>query len=170
MRQGETEDGERYMGTVIIAFVAFVAIMTLFAYVASRWMSDVVQRHISGRLDALDEIVNEEKVPESWLHSFRRRAARMRKLGASQAKVDRLKEKTRKRSLGRIQELQRYVEGSGVADTAETKEFILEALQVQEERWRDDAAWDELVASHMRPPECDTSAPTSPPPAESGQP
>ncbi|MGC9468976.1 MAG: hypothetical protein ACP5HS_10330 [Anaerolineae bacterium] len=133
------------MTGVIIAFLVFIGVFTFMAYVAGRWLSDYMRRHISGQLDALDQIVNEEQVPDPWLRPFRRRAARLRKSGADEAKLETLKEKARKRSLARMEGLQRYVRETGVTDSEETKRFILKSLEEQETRWRDHDTWDELV-------------------------
>ncbi len=133
------------MGWLLLAFVALIAVFTLLAYFVGRLISGYLQHHIEERLDALDQIVNEGRVPDSWLKPFRRRAARLRKAGASERRIRRLERAARKQCLIRIEELQRYAGGSGVADTEDTRHLIVTSLQEEAERWRDDEAWHELV-------------------------
>lgn len=143
---------------LLIGFVAFVAVFTLLAYLASRWMSSYVQRNIEGRLRALDRIVNEEQVPEEWLSSFRKRVSRLKQAGATPRQLAVLSGLARKRCLANIAELIRYVESTGLADTPETKQLMLSSLREQEERWRDDRAWTKLVDLTQPPPDSTSAA------------
>jgi hypothetical protein len=133
------------MGWLMLAFLVVVAIFTLVAYVVGTWISDYVQRHIQGRLDAIDQLVNDEQVPTDWLRPYRRRADRLRKAGANERRIRRLEQAARKQCLIRIGELQRYVVGSGVADSGDTRHVIVTSLQDQAQRWQDDTTWHELV-------------------------
>lgn len=133
------------MWWLIAAFLAFVILFTLMAYFVGRWLSAYIQRHIGERLDALDQIVNEGRVPETWLRRYRRRAARLKAADASTNQIARLEKVARKQCLANIKELQRYIEGTGVADSPQTRQFLLKELQEQAERWRDDQVWHELV-------------------------
>jgi hypothetical protein len=65
------------MGWMLLAFLAMVGVFTLVAYYVGRWISSYVQGHIQDRLDAIDQLVNDEQVPEAWLKPYRRRAARL---------------------------------------------------------------------------------------------
>jgi hypothetical protein len=133
------------MGWVMLAFLAMVAVFTLLAYVIGRWMSDYVQRHIRTRLDALDQLVNEEQVPVAWLKPYRRKAAQLRASGAPERRIRKLELAARKQCLIRIEELRRYTMGSGIADTGDTKRMIVASINEQAQRWQDDAVWHDLV-------------------------
>lgn len=134
------------MGWWILAFLAMVAVFTLITYGVGRLISAYIQRHIQGRLDALDQIVNEERVPDAWLAPYRSRASRLRRSGAGENRIRNLEKAARKKCLRQIEELRQYAIGSGVADTDETKRLIEMSLKEQARRWRDDVTWHELVA------------------------
>ena len=133
------------MGWMLLAFLAMVGVFTLVAYYVGRWISNYVQGHIQDRLDAIDQLVNDEQVPEGWLKPYRRRAARLLKAGADERRIRKLELRARKQCLSRIEELQRYVAGSGVADSGDTRNVIVTSLQDQAQRWQDDEAWHRLV-------------------------
>ncbi len=133
------------MWLVLVAFMVFVAIFTLFVFFVNRWLSSYVQHHIAGRLDAIDQIVNEERVPEAWLHSHRRRARRLRAAGATEQQLARLSRLARKQCLANIRELIRYVGDVKFTDNEETRRLMLQELRNQENRWQDDAVWSGLV-------------------------
>ncbi len=133
------------MWPVLLAFLAFVVIFTLVTYLMSRWISKYVQGSISGRLDAIDAIVNEERVPSAWLQRLRKRARRLDRSGGAEKRIARLESRAQKQALTRIQELIRYVENVGLTDSEHTKRLLLKELREQERRWQDDETWDELV-------------------------
>lgn len=133
------------MWPVIVAFLVFVVVLTLLLYVANRWVSGYLQRHIGGRLEAIDQIVNQEQVPDAWLRPYCSRAEKLRASGAGHEKVAKLTHLARKRCLMNIQELIRYVEDVGLTDDEATKRYMLEELRKQEASWQDDATWRELV-------------------------
>lgn len=137
---------------LIVAFLVFVALLTLIMYLVGRWMSAYVQRSISARLDALDQIVNDERVPEEWLKPYRARAAKLVRAGARPQQLAALNQTARKRCLTNIAELIRYVEQVGLSDTPDTKQFMLVNLREQEARWKDDAVWADLVDLTQPPP------------------
>jgi hypothetical protein len=133
------------MGWMLLAFLAMVGVFTLVAYYVGRWISSYVQGHIQDRLDAIDQLVNDEQVPEAWLKPYRRRAARLLRAGAGERRIRKLELRARKECLKRMEELQRYVIGSGVADSGDTRHVIVTSLQEQAQRWQDDEAWHRLV-------------------------
>jgi len=114
-------------------------------FVTLRWANGYLRRHMEGRLQAIDAIVNFQRVPEAWLSRYRKRAARLTEASASPGVVSRLSEIARKRCLANIQELIRFVEDRGPSDTAATKHVMLTALRREKVRWRDQATWETLV-------------------------
>jgi lipopolysaccharide export LptBFGC system permease protein LptF len=133
------------MWPVLLAFLVFVVIFTLLAFFVNRWLSSYIQGHIAGRLEAIDEIVNEEKVPEAWLRSHRRRARKLRAAGATDQQLLALSRLARKQCLANIQELIRYAEDVKFTDSEATRHFMLDELRKQERRWQDDREWYALV-------------------------
>jgi hypothetical protein len=133
------------MGSVFFVFVIFIVIFTLVAYFSTRWASGYVERHIKGRLDAIDSIANDRQVPESWLAPYRQRAARLMDAGASESQLETLSSVARKRCVANIQELVRFVEARGLSDSESTKVFMLTALREESARWGDEAVWAQMV-------------------------
>ena len=133
------------MGPMLAVFMAFVVVFTLVAYLSTRWAGTYVERHIKGRLDAIDSIANDREVPEPWLAPYRLRAARLASSGASDRRLSTLSSVARKRCVANIQELIRFVEARGLSDSESTKRFMLTALREEVTRWEDEAVWAELV-------------------------
>ncbi len=143
------------MGAIIVSFLLFVLVFTLVTYAAGQWISRYVQQHIAGRLEAIDQIVNEEAVPEAWLRPYRARAAKLKAAGATDRQIAALSGIARKRCVANIQDLIRYTGGYGLSDNASTKQYMLEELQRQALRWQDETEWHALV---------DLASPASPKP------
>ena len=133
------------MGPMFVVFMAFIVVFTLVAYLSTRWAGTYVERHIKGRLDAIDSIANDREIPEPWLAPYRLRAARLASSGASESQLSTLSNVARKRCVANIQELIRFVEARGFSDSESTKRFMLTALREEETRWEDEAVWAELV-------------------------
>ncbi|MGC9522676.1 MAG: hypothetical protein ACP5HG_12450 [Anaerolineae bacterium] len=133
------------MWPILLAFLGFVVIFTLVTYFMTRWVSKYVQESISGRLDAIDAIVNEERVPSAWLRRLRARARRLKRSGATEERIARLTARAQQRALARIAELIRYVENVGLTDSEHTKRLLLKELREQERRWQDEETWNEMV-------------------------
>ncbi len=133
------------MGSMFLVFMVFIVVFTLVAFISTRWASTYVERHIKGRLDAIDSIANDLQVPESWLAPYRLRAARLASSGASESKLRTLSSVARKRCMVNIQELIRFVEARGLSDSESTKRFMLTVLREEAIRWEDEAVWAELV-------------------------
>jgi len=133
------------MGSMVFVFIFFVVVFTLAAYLSTRWASGYVERHLRGRLDAIDSIANDREVPEPWLAPYRLRAARLASSGASERQLGTLSSVARKRCLANIQELIRFVEARGLSDSESTKRLMLTALREAAARWEDEATWAQLV-------------------------
>lgn len=140
------------MWGLLLPFFAFVVIFTLIMYFVTRWASAYVQRQLSGRLDAIDWIVNQERVPESWLAPYRKRASRLVASGANPSQIRALSRIARKRCLANIHEMIRFVEGQNIADTEATRQLMLRSLREQAESWKDETTWHELVDLTVDPP------------------
>lgn len=133
------------MGEFVVQFLVFILLFTLLTYAAGRFISRYVQRHITGRLEAIDQIVNQETVPEAWLSPYRKRASRLVGAGANDRQIRALSGIARKRCLANIQDLIRYAGGFGLSDNETTKRYMLGELKRQELRWQDEADWHALV-------------------------
>jgi hypothetical protein len=141
------------MWLLIVAFLVFIVLVTLSVFLVNKVLSVYVERHIGGRLDAIDEIVNEEQVPQAWLRPYRARADKLRASGAIDARIAKLSDAARKRCLVNIQELIRYVEDVNIADNEATKRYMLSELRKQEAAWQDEAEWQQRVGDLSGPSE-----------------
>jgi Mg-chelatase subunit ChlI len=130
---------------MILLFLALILFFTLMAYLVGKGVSRYVRNVITARLEAINQIVNEEQVPEDWLRRYRRRAERLRASGADERQLVPLKRLARKRALANIEELIRYVKETGVTKDAETKRLVVSELEEAAERWRDEETWNELI-------------------------
>ena len=135
----------------ILGFLVAVAAFTLMTYVTWRWVGKYIQRMITERLQAIEQIVNHEQVPTAWLRSYRKRATKLIAAGATDRQITQLSHIARKRCLANVKDLMHYVHDAGITDTPDTKRLVLTKLKEQSERWRDDDTWDELV--DLRAPE-----------------
>lgn len=133
------------MWPVIIGFLVLVVAFTLMAYLFGKWASSYVQHDITSRLEAINAIVNDGRVPEAWLEKFRSRATKLVEVGASEEQIAQLGRIARKKCLANIQDLIKYIEKMGIADSEDTKKLMLRELRAQEQRWQDAATWDGLV-------------------------
>ena len=133
------------MWPVLLAFLAFVVVFTLLVFFVNRWLSSYIRGHISGRLEAIDQIVNQEQVPDAWLRSHRRRARKLKAAGATDQQLLALSRLARKQCLANIRELIRYAEDVKFTDSEATRHFMSDELRTQERRWQDDKEWYALV-------------------------
>jgi hypothetical protein len=133
------------MPTLVLSFLALIVFVTLATYLVGRWFSRYVQDMITSRVRAIDQIVNKERVPESWIRRYRRRIAKLRSSGADENRITRVKRRAQKRALTNIEQLRQYVEETGITDTPETKRLVVTELEEQAKRWQDDEVWDDLI-------------------------
>jgi hypothetical protein len=130
---------------VVLMFLALILFFTLMAYMVGKVVSRYVHNVITARLEAIDQIVNEDQVPAAWVHKYRHRIAKLRADGAEERQIVPLKRLARKRVQANIEELIRYVKETGVTKDPETKRLVVSELEAHAETWRDDAVWDALI-------------------------
>ena len=61
------------MGYAILGFLGFIVAFTLMVYSANVITSKYVTRILDARFTSMEQIVNDKRVPEAWLHPFRQR-------------------------------------------------------------------------------------------------
>lgn len=143
------------MGWMILIFVGIIAAFTWLMYWANRWAMQYVQKFLEGRLEALREITEEEKVPAAWSAPYQGRIARVQRGGGSAAQIARIQRRARQHCLRQMDELIKYVQGVRFEDTQNTQRLLLEKLREQKGRW-ETATWDAMMA--MRASEEETLA------------
>ena len=142
------------MGYAILGFLGFIVVFTLMIYWANTFTSKYVMRVLDARLTDMEQIVNDNQVPDAWLRPFRRKLAAMRRTGTDDAKLTRLSQQTQKRCLRKLEEMIRYATEANFADSRETKNVVVVALKAQREVWEamDWPAWIDLLDAPEAPP------------------
>jgi len=131
------------MSGLILGFFGMIVVFVGITYLANHLLSVYIGRMIGGRLDDIDQLVNEEKVPGLWLQPFRQKFIAARRSGADAEALARIGEHARQQCLRKLDDLLKYSEYVRLADTPETKELVLDSLRVQRTRWVEmtGAAW-----------------------------
>ena len=151
------------MGYLILIFVGFSILFALTMYWANKLTEKYVVRIMDTRFTSLEQIVNDKRVPDAWLHPFRKKLAAARKSGAGDAKLTRLGQQTQQRCLRRIEDMLQYATGVNFTDTRETKEVIVKELKAQREQWEtmDWQAWIAVLDTPEAPPKTKDEDPTA---------
>jgi hypothetical protein len=141
------------MGIIIITVIGFFAIFALMTYGATIITSKYVTRMIEERLEALEQLVNEQRAPEDWLRPSRQKLDAARRAGES--RLARLGEQTHKRCIRKLEEMIRYTTEVNFADSEATRKTVASALKAQHELWesRDWRAWIDILDVPEAPPE-----------------
>ncbi len=132
------------MGLVLLMFVILVAVFTLLVYLTNRWAAGYISRILEARIAAIQQIVNDEIVPVSWMEPYQARIAKLEQKGAPAAKIERVKRQAQKRCLKQMEELLAYVENVNYEDGELTKKTLVTSLTEQKVRWAT-PAWEELM-------------------------
>ncbi|GIV78138.1 hypothetical protein FKZ61_003290 [Litorilinea aerophila] len=127
--------------------VLLVAIVTL--SFLGKWASGVIQRHIEERVAALDAIVNSGRVPDSWLKSYREKAAKLLARGQDQARLERLGRQAQKYCLRQVDGLIKDLKDGSFTQDPKTREFLLRELQRRRRLW-ERAEWSSLLVELAR--------------------
>ena len=142
------------MGYFLLLFIGFVVLLVLAMYGANKLAEKYVIRIMDARFTSLEQIVNDKRVPDAWLRSFRKKLARARDAGAGDAKLTRLGQQTQQRCLRQIESLLNYTNSVNFTDTRETKDVIIRELKAQREQWEmmDWQAWIGVLDAPEAPP------------------
>ena len=141
------------MGIIIITVIGFFAIFALMTYGATIITSKYVTRMIEERLEALEQLVNEQRVPDDWLRPSRQKLEATQRAG--EVKLKRLGEQTHRRCMRKLEEMIRYTTEVNFADSEATRKTVASALKAQHELWesRDWRAWIDILDVPEAPPE-----------------
>ena len=142
------------MGYAILGFLGFIVAFTLMVYSANVITSKYVTRILDARFTSMEQIVNDKRVPEAWLHPFRQRLTSARRNGGSDAKLARLGRQTQKRCLRKLEAMIRYATEANFTDTRSTKNIVTTTLKAQRDVWEtmDWSAWIDLLDAPETPP------------------
>ncbi len=122
------------MPELLIALLAFVAVMVGGMYGFSVLASKMVTHAIQTRLKALEQITNEQ-IPDDWLRPFRRRVAALRQTAADEGRFSRLSGRIQRHCLRNLDEMIRFTTRVNYTDSAATQKELLGILNTHRETW-----------------------------------
>ena len=141
------------MGIIVITVIGFFAIFALMTYGATIITSKYVTQMLEARLEALEQLVNEQRVPDDWLRPSRQKLEATQRAG--EVKLKRLGKQTHRHCMRKLEEMIRYTTEVNFADSEETRRTVASALKAQREIWesRDWRAWIDVLETPEAPPE-----------------
>ena len=119
--------------SLFLAGLAFLAAFVLICLSAMRVFQGALKTRIEERFRAADAIVNDHRVPATWL-----KASRARRGAGPEDEV-----KAQALCLGKLDELTRYFRTSPFVDGEESREVLLQELQAAREAW-EKGTWAEM--------------------------
>lgn len=129
------------MAPVILAIVAIVMVFGLLLYFTTRWSLSYVQRVMGERVKAVDQIVNEGRVPDAWLSWYKKKLRALKDKSNRDTLLPRYQSLTKKHCIANLDELIRFTEQAKYEDADDGKAHLLDALRSQRERWDNPAFW-----------------------------
>jgi len=124
----------------------------------ANWGERYFTRTLHSTLSDTEQIVNEGKLPETWVQPFRERIEAIRREGGSRSKIERVGQKARQRFLRDMDDMIKFFQERNVTDGEGTRQFLLNSLREQRDRVAA-AAWQDLLE-----PEASTQDTTETPP------
>lgn len=142
------------MGYIILGFLGFIVAFTLMMYWANTLTSKYITRLLDTRFTSMEQIVNDNRVPDAWLRPFRQKLTSVRRNGGGDERLTRLGQRTQKRCLRQLEAMIRYATEANFTDTRETKNTIVTTLKAQRDVWEtmDWPAWIAVLDSSEAPP------------------
>ncbi|MBN1977022.1 MAG: hypothetical protein JW918_06440 [Anaerolineae bacterium] len=133
--------------TVLIA-AAGIALSVLLIKVFAGWAERQFVRIINSKLNNAEILVNDGKLPEDWVLSFRQQIEDIRLKGGSESKMERVGHRARQHCLRNLDDTIKFFKERNVTDSEDTRQFLLTSLK---ERWDWVAAakWQDLLAPEM---------------------
>jgi len=127
---------------------AGVALVIAAGILIVRWLSQYARRAHRVRLREIDQIVNQDRVPEGWIRPYLQQIARLQAMAGTDAQIARLTEIARKRCLANIRELIRHAERMSVTRSEAGKERLQASLREHAAQWRAEA-WEDQIAAEV---------------------
>ena len=147
------------MGTTLIMLLIMAVITAGIMYALARWAANYVQHFIEDKLIAIDQIVNEEKVPDKWSQPFTQRIEKLEQTGGKQKKIAQVKEKAKARCIRNLEELITYADKANLASDQTAKSILLQALNQKQEMWQEQM-WDEMITAEKPSPDDEVTNPS----------
>jgi hypothetical protein len=128
---------------VLISAVG-IAVCVLLIKLMADWGERYFTRALSSTLNDTEHIVNEGKLPETWVQPFRERIEIIRRKGGTESQTERVGQKARQRFLRDLDDMIKFFQERNVTDGEETRQFLLASLKEQQDRVAA-AAWQDLL-------------------------
>jgi hypothetical protein len=112
-----------------IIFIVFIVGFTLVIRVSMKWVGRKYGTRVADLHHALEEIVEERRVPASWIEEMGRR------MPGSLERPPRQAEGAKRYLIGRLAELRSYCKKSTLVDGPETLALLLDGLARAEREW-----------------------------------
>jgi hypothetical protein len=130
------------MAGLIALSTAAIAVSVLLIKLMADWSERQFVRIIESRLSDAEHIVNEGKLPEAWVQTYRERIEAIRAKGSSDSKIERVGRQARQRCLRNLDSIIKFFQERNVTDSEKTRQLLLTSLEKQRERvaatsWQD---------------------------------
>ncbi len=127
-----------------ISLTVFLLKYTLVRLVnlAARRLEETVRENLA----AMNEIVEHDRLPEAWLHTYRQQMGALIAAGAADNEKARLERRARRYALRRLDALLRFMERRATFDGPESATFVLQALDAARRCWAS-ADWQLLLTA-----------------------
>jgi hypothetical protein len=133
---------------IIILLAVVIGVVTALTRLTFRWTNGLATRDLSRNLHAGESIVNNDRIPESWLLPYRSQIARLRAAGKSDEEIERVGRAAHKHCLSAFDQLIAFFTKANVTNSADTRQAILTTLRERRDRWAA-ASWQELLAGNQ---------------------
>ncbi len=121
---------------VLLLFALLLGVFIFLIRYTAYFVSRRAAERFGGQFAVIEEIINQGKVPEAWLKSYRVKIARLEQAGAGEAKVQRLGRQAKAQFTRRLKRLYDHLEHGEFYDSDETKIMVLETLREREADWQ----------------------------------
>jgi hypothetical protein len=115
--------------------VIVTGIMLLLMRATLRWVAQSASRRAGAQFQAVEQIVNEGRPPESWLQPYRQKIERLHQRGASAVDIEREGREAQRHCLQRLDQLIRFLKDGSFYDSPESKVTVLETMEERRAEW-----------------------------------
>ncbi|AEE96399.1 hypothetical protein [Mahella australiensis] len=123
--------------SIIIILLLTVVILTL-VMLASIWQINAAAKLMVGtKHHDMEYIINTGKVPQSWSKPFEKKIAKLKRRANSQMEILELKEKANEDYMHKLSKLIDYAKTTKLVDSEETRQILVESLDVVFNEWKE---------------------------------
>lgn len=134
------------MLTTLLVLVIGTGLVIALIQLTTRWVMSRATRRFECRLRAVEEIVNEERVPEMWIRSSCQRIHEIRRSDGTDDEIERVGRRAHTHCLHQLDSLMCFLQDGNFFDSPETRAMVLEALHERRDTWVA-GGWQALIQS-----------------------